>query len=107
MWTLYPLTTLLEQIGEEAKRALLENKTPRCILVELCSVAERAFNYLHTGNALVIATSFMNLLWIGQALIKDGLPCITGDVVLAWPGRPIVIEQDWWPFDTNKNMVWF
>jgi hypothetical protein len=44
--------------------------------VELCAVLERALNYIHSGNTKVIATSIMNPMWIGRALIQDGLPSL-------------------------------
>jgi hypothetical protein len=103
-WTSYPLTTVLEQIWGEGKADLNEKKTPRCVLVELCSVVERALNYLHTGNAAVIATSVMNPLWIGRAIIEDGMPSINKDIVHAQRGSRILVKMDQWPFDKGNNL---
>jgi len=49
--------------------------------VELCAVLERALNYIHSGNTKVIAMSIMNPMWIGRALIKDGLPSLNETMV--------------------------
>lgn len=73
------------------------------LLVEICSVAERALNYMHTGNAAVIATSVMNPLWIGLAMIQDGLPCFNPRYVVTAHGTRIKVLPEVWPYNKKKH----
>lgn len=66
----------------------------------MCSVAERALNYMHTGNVAVIATSVMNPLWIGHSIVNDGIPCFNPRTVyIDRYGLPIVSKSHW-PYDS-------
>lgn len=60
----YPIMMLLEQLWKDGKMEMANNWTPSPITVELCSVVECALNYMHMGNAAVIAMLVMNSLWI-------------------------------------------
>lgn len=74
------------------------------MLVELCSVAERALNYMHTGNASVIATRVMNPLWIGRSIVQDGIPCLNGQMInnnLLF--NRVVVSPETWPYDVAKH----
>jgi hypothetical protein len=104
VWNTYPLTTFLEEIWKEGLGDLQAKKAPRTALVELCSAAERALNFMHTGNAAVIATGVMNPLWIGRAIVQDGLPCINPKIAQPIKGKIIRIMADQWPFDENKHI---
>lgn len=53
--------------------------------IKLCAVLERALNYIHSRNTKVIATSIINPMWIGHALIKDGLPLLNKTMVKFFP----------------------
>jgi hypothetical protein len=77
--------------------------TPEPVLVEVSSIVERALNYMHTGNASVIATSVMNPLWIGRAVIQDGIPCINPGVVRIQHDTPLTVDSGKWPYDQHKH----
>lgn len=79
-----------------------KNKFDHTLLVEFCSVVERGINYMHTGNTAVIATTVMNPLWIGRALVKDGFPSLNSDFVDIANPEYIQIKGDQWPF--NKRL---
>lgn len=78
------------------------NKLDHTLLVEFCSVVERGINFMHTGNMAVIATTVMNPLWIGRALMKDGFPSVNSDIVEFSNENSIKIKGDLWPF--NKSL---
>lgn len=101
-WTSYPLTCAIESIFEEAMSNNTKSKKDP-LLVEICSVAERALNYMHTGNAAVIATSVMNPMWIGRAIIQDGLPCFNPNYVMTGNGTRIKVNAEAWPFNKKKH----
>ena len=67
-WTTYPLTALIEANWEVFQnivgRNLNNNKLLLMLigLTEVTSCAERALNFMHTGNPAVIKTSVMNPL---------------------------------------------
>jgi len=65
--------------------------------VELCAVLERALNYMHTGNTKVIATSIMKPLWIGEALIQDGLPCLNPNIIRFFGSSSWEVSAEKWP----------
>jgi hypothetical protein len=94
-WTSYPLTYLLEHVWRIGKESLVDPKQPQAVLVELCASLERALNFMHTGNASVIATSLMNPLWIGQGIIQDGLACINTTIVPAFTSALMINEREW------------
>ena len=101
-WTSFPLTCAIESIFEQAmSNNIISKKDP--LLVEICSVAERALNYMHTGNAAVIATSVMNPMWIGRAIIQDGLPCFNPKYVMTGNGTRIKVNAEVWPFNKKKH----
>jgi hypothetical protein len=101
-WTSYPLTCAIESLFQQASsNNAISKKDP--FLVEICSVAERALNYLHTGNAAVIATSVMNPLWIGRALIQDGLPCLNPRYVVTSHGSRLKPLPETWPYNKKKH----
>lgn len=83
--------------------ALDAKEYPWALLVEVCSVAERALNCLHTGNMAVIATSVMNPLWIGRGLVHDGLPCLDPRIVDGKTRPKMLISSARWPYDANKH----
>jgi hypothetical protein len=103
-WTTYPLTVLLEQMYSQSKSRLATHNMKDTMLVELCSVAERALNYMHTGNAAVIATSVMNPLWIGRAIIQDGMPCINPKYMNIGLSSQLVIYAEQWPYNNSKYL---
>ncbi|KAF8666943.1 hypothetical protein AX14_006410 [Amanita brunnescens Koide BX004] len=102
-WTTFPLVTLIEKIYNQCSTSMIASRHPCPGLVELCSVAERALNYMHTGNAAVIATSVMNPLWVGNAIVRDGLPCFNTNIVALNHVSPVAIIQEKWPFDTFRH----
>jgi hypothetical protein len=102
-WTTYPLVTFLEQIYEQAENAVKHGKRPEPVWIEICCAAERALNYMHTGNTAVIATSVMNPLWIGRSIVKDGFPCFNPRIVAIRANSTITITDRKWPWDSTKH----
>jgi hypothetical protein len=96
----------LEVLYEGEKQMMQRRKHPDTLVVEVCSAAERALNYMHTGNTAVIATSVMNPLWIGRSIIKDGLPCFNPDIVnvsqQSGHSKVVVVSRKW-PYDALKH----
>ncbi len=72
-------------------------------MVEFCSVLERALNYMHTGNTAVIATTVMNPLWIGRAILKDGFPCLNQNIVQIIDSKYVDIDPKRWPSNYKSN----
>jgi hypothetical protein len=72
---------LIEKIYNIERKNMLRGAMVNPLNVELCAMLERALNYMHSGNTKVIATSTMNPLWIGDALLQDGLPCLNPMIV--------------------------
>jgi len=79
---------MIKQIYKAERKHIEEGEMVNPLNVELCAMLERALNYMHTGNTKVIATTVMNPLWIGKALIQDGLPCVD-------PGILRVFASSW------------
>jgi hypothetical protein len=100
-WTTFPLTCLIERLWHHGCVTAKEDRYPGSTTVELCSAAERALNFMHTGNVSVIATSAMNPLWIGLSIIHDGHPCINPHIVPTLTSYPFV-NRSRWPFN-NKG----
>ena len=97
-WSTYPLTCLLEHIWNKGAGALQQAKYPEPTLVELSACVECALNFMHTGNTAVIATSLMNPLWIGLAIVHDGLPCLNPTILPALTSTvPVNLAE--WPYD--------
>lgn len=94
--------TLIEKIYNQCQPAIVASNYPDVLLVELCSVAERALNYMHTGNAAVIVKSVMNPLWIGNAIVRDGMPCLNTNMVSMMMKSVSVIAETW-PFDHVRH----
>lgn len=101
-WTTYPLTCLLEHVWKTGARALSEERHPEPTLVELCSCLERALNFMHTGNTAVIASSVMNPLWIGLAIIHDGHPCLNSRIIPTLTGSTLVNNAEW-PYNKRQE----
>lgn len=57
------------------KRIKNGEEDPSPLVVELVAVAERALNFMHTGNAAVLVRRLMDGLWLSHSLLVDGLPC--------------------------------
>ena len=104
-WTTFPLVTFIEKIYQQCSQMTHGDASahPDPALVELCSVAERALNYMHTGNAAVIATSVMNPLWIGNAIVRDGLPCFNSRIVSLKHKGPVSVVLERWPYDMIRH----
>ena len=58
---------------------------------------------MHTGNAAVITTSVMNPLWVGNAIIRDGLPCFNPNIVTLRHRGPVEIVAEKWPYDLDRQ----
>lgn len=101
-WTTYPLTCLLEHVWKTGVRALSEERHLEPTLVELCSCLERALNFMHTGNTAVIASSVMNPLWIGLAIIHDGHPCLNSRIIPTLTGSTLVNNAEW-PYNKRQE----
>jgi hypothetical protein len=105
----YGITTALSHLWRQHQFDTLSKRTNPEVL-ELCAILERTLNYAHTGSVRVIATKIMNPLWVGKALVHDGLPCFSPEVLFnhddnfqgmrllmsAWPdsnGGPIALAS--------------
>ena len=95
---------MLEKIYKQAAFLMRQNKYPDDLLVEAAAVAERALNFMHTGNAAVITTTVMNPLWIGKALVQDRLPCINQKHINVTHPQRLIIHGENWPYDEIKHM---
>jgi hypothetical protein len=102
-WTTYPLTALLEEVYAQAAPLFPKKKYKHVMMVEFCSVLERALNFMHTGNTAVIATTVMNPLWIGRAILKDGFPCLNPLIVHIINSKHVQINALHWPQDLSQN----
>ena len=102
-WTTFPLTALLEEVYKRTPDLFKEKKYTHALMVDFCSVLERALNYMHTGNTAVIATSVMNPMWIGRALLKDGFPCLNSNIVQIISSKHIVIDGRQWPYNDKLH----
>jgi hypothetical protein len=80
-WATYALTNFIKRIYLCERERMKTTNMVNAQNVELCAVLERALNYMHTGNVKVIATSVMNPMWIGNALLEDGLPCLNPSIL--------------------------
>jgi hypothetical protein len=97
-WTTYPLTCLIQAIWKHCSPRIGQDY-PDLVHVELCSIAERALNYMHTGNVAVISTTSMNPLWVGHAIIQDGLPSFNHRMVTIDTMGMMQVGKDKWPSD--------
>lgn len=102
-WTTYPLTTLLEEVYAQTGPLFPAEKFKHAMMVEFCSVLERALNFMHTGNTAVIATTVMNPLWIGRAILKDGFPCLNPKIVQIVNSKHVQIDAVQWPQDFRHH----
>jgi hypothetical protein len=93
----------LEKIYKQGEAAMALGNKPEPALIEVSSIAECALNYMHTGNASVIAMSVMNPLWIGRAVIQDGIPYINPGVVRIQHDTPLTVDSAKWPYDQHKH----
>lgn len=107
----FPLTALIEANWETAGKLNKEQEEEKRLptevgLIELTACAERALNFMHTGNPAVIKTSTMNPLWIGRAIIHDGVPSINPNVVpkITTPVQILKVNFAEWPYDDTRNM---
>jgi len=67
--------------------------------VELCAILERALNFMHTGNLKVLVNKVMSPLWIGDALVQDGLPCLNPNVIRFYGSSSWQVLGQHWPWD--------
>lgn len=102
-WTTYPLTALLEEVYKQTQPLFPTKKFKHAMMVEFCSVLERALNFMHTGNMAVIATTVMTPMWIGRAIVKDGFPCINPMIVQIINSKHVQIDALQWPQDRNRR----
>jgi hypothetical protein len=107
----FPLTALIETNWEALQNVDKAGNVERAQLmaiqvavVEVTACAERALNFMHTGNPAVIKTSVMNPLWIGRAIINDGLPSFNSSIVKARFKETVNVFFDLWPYDDIRNM---
>lgn len=96
----YPLTVLLEAIWEGGHS---KDNPPNVTSVELCSVVERALNFMHTGNTAVLLPRLMSPLWTSQGLLKDGWPCFNRRLVHFGDNKAIEWRFKQWPFDQKMR----
>jgi hypothetical protein len=105
----YPLTALLEANWGAVKTlkptAAKEDKLAMEVgLTEVTACAERALNFMHTGNPAVIKTSVMNPLWIGRAIIHDGLPSFNPNIVKVNNSGTTHVIFGEWPYDGIRKL---
>jgi hypothetical protein len=96
-WNTNGITVLLKKLWFQSLPMIEKGIIIDPLWVELCGVLERALNYMHTGNAKVLATTVMRPLWISQALVQHGLPALSP---IIRPGTSMtdaitVLAPDW------------
>ncbi|KAF8221753.1 hypothetical protein L208DRAFT_1529442 [Tricholoma matsutake] len=101
-WTMYPLTCIIEGLWKHCCQ-IMDRKKVDGLHVEMCSITERALNYMHTGNVAVIVTMIMNPLWIGQGIIQDGIPCYNPEMVTIDGSCMIRVDRDMWPYNPKTH----
>lgn len=57
---------------------------------------------MHTGNAAVIVTYVMNPLWIGNAVVRDGMPCFNMNMV-SLTQKSVSVIPETWPYDCVRH----
>ncbi len=92
-WATLGLTKFIEKIYTLERKNIEKGWMVNPVNVELCAILERALNYMHSGNTKVIATSIMNPMWIGRALLHDGLPCLNDVMVKFIPSSWEVLSE--------------
>ncbi|KAH7905349.1 hypothetical protein BJ138DRAFT_1118552 [Hygrophoropsis aurantiaca] len=103
-WTSYGLTSLLDELWRRRKTATRTYVPVNPYMVETASALERALNFLHTGNARVIATRTMDPMGLGMGLVQDGMPMISDLIRLAPVGeKSINIQAHEWPTDAQTR----
>lgn len=104
----YPLTALIEINWEMLKSLNKEEEEERLRkevrLTEITACAERALNFMHTGNPAVIKTSIMNPLWIGRAIVNDGVPSFNPNIVRLSHNSIVKVIFSGWPYDNTRNL---
>lgn len=106
----YPLTALIEvnwEILKELDEKHLEDEIRLPIqiaVIEVLACAERALNFMHTGNPAVIKTSVMNPLWIGRSIINDGVPSFNQSIVKLSSRDAAKLIFCQWPYDDVRNL---
>jgi hypothetical protein len=110
-WTTYPLTALIETNWDLLKKIRVKLKDGNeevlqslVAVTEVTGCAERALNFMHTGNPAVIKTSVMNPLWIGRAIIHDGLPSFNTMLVKPMSNDMVKVQFGQWPYDDARNL---
>jgi len=71
-------------------------------IIEICAATERALNYMHTGHGKAISTTLMNPLWIGYAILVDGLPCFNPSIFKIDTSLRLICNIDSWPMDSRQ-----
>ena len=102
-WATIALTRFIEHIYNHERSNMNKGRPVNPLNVELCAVLERALNYMHSGNTKVIATSVMNPLWIGKALLEDGLPCLNPKMV-RFHATTWEVRGEYWPYDRSTGI---
>lgn len=97
----YPLTVLLELIWSAGHS---DKCLPTVKNIELCSIVERALNFMHTGNTSVLLPRLMGPLWTSLALLKDGWPSFNPRLVQFKDKNSINLLIKRWPFDEKKRV---
>ena len=100
LWMMYPLMVLLENIW---KGSLSEEDGPSIETVEMCSVVERALNFMHTGNTSVLLMHLMSPLWTSQGLLVDGWPCFSKSLAVFGDERKATLLIKQWPFNRSTR----
>lgn len=100
-WMTYPLTMLLDLIWSAGHSS---NQLPRVKDIELCSIAERALNFIHMGNTSVLLSRLMKPLWTSLGLLRDGWPSFNPRLVHFNDKKSLDILIKRWPFDEKKRV---
>ncbi|KAG9308132.1 hypothetical protein JVU11DRAFT_12486 [Chiua virens] len=81
-WTTYPLTSLIELVWNQHKRAGIRlGQAIDPYHVEFMSMLERCLNYAHTGSGKVLCKKLMLPHYMCLGIIHDGFPCLNQQVV--------------------------
>lgn len=77
------------------------------LAIELMSQAERAYNYVHTGNTKCLTSTSMGNTWLSPSVIHDGMPCINKSVIklsLNGEASRVNVQSSKWPVSPDLHV---
>jgi hypothetical protein len=99
VWSTTVLTDIISRIHTTERTKMINDQPLNPLNVELCAILERALNFMHMGNLKVLVNKVMSPLWIGDALVQDGLPCLNPNVIRFYGSSSWEVLGQHWPWD--------